>query len=219
MDGCGCRQPLGSISDRWCHCRLPHCTRFASYIVAMAERVLGAGASVGQQAGAPRSALYSMGALTKLSAADMCFILDHYRQPGSSERYVSHSELTGGLSNSNYRLLTSDRPLLCKVCDEKPIKALQAQVTALVQLQRHKLHIAYPIARTDSPPASPPTAATGPTAPSAPSYILSVPPWKPIILYQYVDGTPPKQVTEAVLEQIGAVTTHAAPLHIRPRQR
>ena len=172
-----------------------------------------------------RTALYSMGALTKLSAADMQLILQHYRQPGSNEQYVRHCELTGGLSNSNYRLDTSERTLLCKVCDEKTRDALDRQVAALVQLQRHQLPIAYAIARTDIHSSSAvraesgsdtatSTAATATTRgttvaagmSSQPhSHILSLPPWKPIVVYQYLHGSPPTRVTEAVIEQIGAV--------------
>ena len=146
-----------------------------------------------------------MGALTKLTAVDMRLILQYYQQPGSGEQYVSHRELTGGLSNSNYRLDTTHRTLLCKVCDEKPIHALTTQVRALVMLQPHKLPIAYPISRTDSPQQPPPPTAASSSGPTLPnSYILDLPQWKPIVLYEYLHGSPPKQVTESVIRQIGA---------------
>ena len=172
-------------------------------------------------AASDRAALYSMGALTKLSAADMQLILSYYVQPGSSERYVRHCELSGGLSNSNYRLHTTDRSLLCKVCDEKTVHALVAQVTALLQLQQHNLPIAYPISRTDLQlPAvsqSPTAAASSLTAAHhAQSYILTLDPWKPIIMYQFLDGTPPTHVTADVMRQIGQVSPMAQHDTIRP---
>ena len=174
-------------------------------IVAMAGPEQGreqpAAAQSDSAAAGERSALYSMGALTKLSAADMRRILQHYELADGGEQYVSHRELSGGLSNSNYRLETSARCLLCKVCDEKPFDALQAQVAALVQLQRHRLPIAYPVSRTDSRPSDPSFPA------AAHSYILTLPPWKPIVMYQFLHGTPPSHVTLDVIRQIGAVSS------------
>ena len=159
--------------------------------------------SAGGAVSADRSALYSMGALTKLSAADMRLILTHYAPADGSEQYVRHCELSGGLSNSNYRLDTTQRTLLVKVCDEKPVDALLSQVEALTRLRAHKLPIAYPISRAD---ASAPTSSSASTAPPSRSYILELPPWKPVVLYDFVHGSPPTRVTEAVMRQIGEVS-------------
>ena len=143
-----------------------------------------------------------MGALTKLSAADMRLILSHYASADGSEQYVRHCELSGGLSNSNYRLDTTQRSLLVKVCDEKPLEALLSQVEALTRLRAHQLPIAYPIRRAEA------SARTSSSSPPPLSYILELPPWKPVVLYDFVHGSPPTRVTEAVMRQIGAVLSH-----------
>src|SRR4051812_4132661 len=62
-----------------------------------------------------RSALYSQPAYTKLTVDQAKLILSYYIDTNdSAEYYVSHRELLGGLSNSNYQIITNKRSFLCK---------------------------------------------------------------------------------------------------------
>ena len=157
--------------------------------------------SSSSSAASPRSSLYSLAAYTKLSSAEASAILRHYVPSSSAERLLSHNELSGGLSNSNYRLQTTARSLLCKVCDEKTADELLRQIRALLQLRRHGLPIAYPIERADA------AAGEG----EAERCLLLLPPLKPVVLYQFLHGAMPSTARPQLMRQLAAAQ---AALHL-----
>lgn len=153
-----------------------------------------------------RAALYSLPAYTQLSASQMSLIFSSYAL-SPSECVASFRELRGGLSNSNFVVESSSgRRALCKVCDEKSLDEVHRQILALLLLRRHHLPIAYPIQRTDVE-GSPFTVATGETRgdslPDPSRYVLCLDGLKPIVLYDFLDGRPPRVATPSVMEQLG----------------
>ena len=155
-----------------------------------------------------RAAFY-ISAYTQLTEESVRIILTHYLS-SPSESYLSHKELKGGLSNSNYYIKTNEREFLLKVCDEKSYEELEKQIRALNLFRLHRLPIAYPILlasasrllkeKFDS--------ITG-LLPSA--FICELNQTekektgvkKPIICYDFLNGKPPMKNSVKVMREIG----------------
>lgn len=145
-----------------------------------------------------REALYAIGAYTKLDLATMILIFSYYRL-NESEVYLSHKELKGGLSNSNYTLVTNQRTLLCKICDNKQLDELRGQIKALLILRQQQSHlkIAAPIIRQILP-----TNDSNTIMDISDHYLLCLPNLRPIIMYEYLDGIPPSHPSKSLMQQL-----------------
>ena len=169
----------------------------------VAEAAAAAVSASPEDAGAPssdRASLYAMSAYTQLSPALASLIFSHYRLE-VGEELVEWTELQGGLSNSNFRFRSSSgRRLLCKVCDEKSAEELRRQIIALLLLQPHHLQLAYPVQRTDPQPLIDDAANSSYPDPSR--YLLCLEGVKPIVMYDFLDGRPPRMATPSVLRQL-----------------
>ena len=151
---------------------------------------------------ADRASLYAMSAYTRMSdeLADAVFV--SYRL-SSSESLQSWVELQGGLSNSNFLFVASSgRRLLCKVCDEKSVSELHRQIVALLLLQRHGLQLAYPVQRTDLPALEQQPHQSTQPHPDPTRYLLSLASIKPVVMYDFLDGRPPRSASRCVLQQL-----------------
>jgi fructosamine-3-kinase len=70
----------------------------------------------------------------------------------SAQQYSSHWQVTGGIRNSSYCIITEDQSYyLCKISNEKKEEEVWAQLKALVSLQSYGLLLAYPLKRQINP--------------------------------------------------------------------